>query len=529
MTKKQLTIITVLTVTAITLGLLISRQVWMRFDLTANRVYTISPVSRALHTEIEDTVHITYYLSDRLLSIHPMPGQVIDFLRVYASYSRGRIRVNIVDPARAGIANIVQQMGIQPHQLEDQESVSLVYAGIVIEYLDGMEVLPVVFSLDTLEYDLTSRIRSLITGRGREVGIIVGDMDRQWATDYQALQHFFHNSGYTSRVIIPGMSIPDTLPALFILGGAEDLDDWTLYLIDRYIQNGGNVLFAVETIRVNVQSPAENRVITDQGLLSMISYYGATIQPSLVLDRASIPMSIPVPTTFGTTMRQRVTYPFWITILERNVNRNNMLTANFNGLDLFWASPIEMNPPENIEYEVLFSSTEEAWLMTRDFSTDPRASAFMFEREVPDTVGQRILGVTLSGVFPSYFEGVDKPVREWSDEVLPDMPTTPRPARIIVIGNTEFAVNSWGITGNPRSLGFLRAVADWLGQDPDIVAISTRQGHQQLDRIADADVRRRAVLFSQGLNVVIIPLGVIVAGVIVSLKRKAKTKAGKVS
>ena len=527
MTKKQLTLITSLTTAILILGLLISQRMWFRLDLTANRIYTISRVSRRLHTEISEQVQITYYVSDKLSSMNPMPGQIIDLLRVYASYSRGKIRVSVRDPVKAGMASIIEELGIQPHQMEDPSgaSVSLVYTGIIIEYLDETDVLPVVFSLDTLEYDLTSRIRALVRGIKREVGVIIGNTEKQWSQDYQHLQQILYMTGYNAIYITQGEEIPASLPALFVFGGAEDLDEWALYRIDHYIQNGGKVLFAAEAVSVNSQGQGEPRVIMDKGLLSMISFYGATIKPALVLDRANLNLSLQTPTSFGIPMVERVRYPLWINILEDNGNRNITLTANFNGLDLFWANPIELNPPESINAETLFTTSSEAWLMTRDFNIDPRASAYLFEREAPDTRGTKIMGAALTGIFPSYFEGLPKPTREWSFADLPDMPLEPKETRIIVIGNTEFASNAFNFVGGIRNFNFLVSVADWLGNDDDIVAIRTRQGQHRLDRIVDDKKREQAIIFAQLVNVVFVPLTVIGVGIFVTLRRRIKAKS----
>jgi Fic family protein len=52
-------------------------------------------------------------------------------------------------------------------------------------------------------------------------------------------------------MFFPGDEIPDSLPVLFVLGGVEDLTDWDLYRIDRYIQHGGKTLFAVKGVYVD--------------------------------------------------------------------------------------------------------------------------------------------------------------------------------------------------------------------------------------------------------------------------------------
>jgi ABC-type uncharacterized transport system involved in gliding motility auxiliary subunit len=530
MTKKQLILITGLTVAALLLGLLISRRLWFRLDLTKNHAYTISGVSRNLYTEIPDQVQITYYLSDKLAAFYPQPGEITDLLREYAAYSRGKIRVTVRDPVKAGLTSIVERLGIRPLQIDsveqDQTSFTTVYTGIAIEYLEHVEVLPAVFSLETLEYDITSRIRSLVRGTKREVGVILGNSYQQWNTDYQYLSRIFAQSGFNIYPIAPGEEIPDTLPVLFVLGGAEELDEWALYRIDRFIQGGGKTLFALNSVFVNTQGTWETRVMLDKGLLSMVSLYGATVKPALVLDRAALSLRYPVPTDFGFTLYQEVRYPHWIGVLEENGNRDHPLTANFSGLDMFWPNPIELNPPESVQAQPLFTSTNEAWLMTKDFTTNPTATAYLLEREALDTKGVKILGATLTGKFPSYFADLPKPKQEWSDAELPDLPLEPKESRIIVISDTEFAAHSLQYTQRQRDLDFLVMAADWLGNDDDIVRIRSRQSQGgQLDKIIDPQKRSQAMIAARIVNVILVPLGLVLAGIFFAWKRQSRAKA----
>jgi ABC-type uncharacterized transport system involved in gliding motility auxiliary subunit len=526
MTKKQLLITTVLTAAALILGLLISRRIWFRVDLTKTQAYTLSKVSRSLHTEIPDQIHLTYYLSDKLKAMYPQPGEIIDLLREYGANSRGKIRVSVQDPVKAGAVNALQRLGIRPTQLriseEDQDTQALVYSGITIEYVNKVEVLPMVFSLETLEYDLTSRIRSLVRETKREIGVIVGDQAKQWNTDYEYLNLVFAQSGIEVRLIRPGDDIPEGLPGLVVLGGAEDLDEWDLYLIDRYIQTGGNALFAVHSMDVNFQTN-ETRPLLDKGLLSMLSLYGAAVKPALVLDKAALTLSYQTPTEFGIPITQRVRYPHWVGVLERNGNKDNPLTGNFRGLDLFWPNPLELNPPETVNAQPLFTSTSEAWLMTQNFAIEPRSPAYLFEQEAPDTKGVKILGAALTGRFPSYFAGLPKPVREGAAGTLPDLPSETRDSRIIVIGNTEMADNrSYNYTSRLLDLHFLAAAADWLCTDDDIIRIRTRQSLGQLNAIVDPKKRGYAETAAQVINVISVPLALIILGIARSWKRRQK-------
>jgi gliding-associated putative ABC transporter substrate-binding component GldG len=528
MNKQQNLIITLLSVAAMVLVLLISRQLWFRLDLTDNKAYTISEASRNLYTEIPDQVQITYYVSDKLAAIHPLPGEIEDLIREYANSSHGRIRVTVRDPVKAGLEQVIEQLGVQPQQIEtvekDQASVATVYTGIVIEYLDWVEVLPVVFSLNSLEYDLTSRIRTMIRGTEREVGVIVGNAASQWYTDFSYLAQAFYDAGFLVREIVPGDEISDTLPVLFVLGGVENLDEWALYRIDRYIQGGGKVLFALDGVAVDTSQGIASRVMTDGGLISMVSYYGATVQPELVLDRSALTLQYQSAGPTGSLQYRIVRYPHWVAVLEQNGNPDHPITASFSGIDLFWPSPIELNPSEPVEAVPLFYSSAEAWLQTRQFTVDPDHS-ILFETEAEETRGTRILAAALTGKFPSWFKGVPKPERPGSGETLPDLPAETRESRIIVIGDTEMASNYVQYNRSQRNLDFLVQAADWLGNDDDIVGIRNRLGQTgRLDKIVDGDKRSGAIRFAQILNVVIIPLGVICLGIFITGKRRSMIK-----
>jgi ABC-type uncharacterized transport system involved in gliding motility auxiliary subunit len=524
MTRKQAALLAALSTASLILALLLSRRIWFRLDITKNQAYTISPVSRNLYTEIPDQVRITYYVSDKLASIHPLPGEIEDLLREYAARSRGRIQLLVRDPAKAGMVQTVEQLGILPQQIQtveqDEASIATVYTGIVIEYLDTLEVLPVVFGLETLEYDLSSRIRAMVRGTEREVGVIVGDTAKQWSTDYGYLNQAFIQAGFRVRLLNPGDEIGDALPVLFVLGGAEYMDEWALYRIDRYIQGGGKVFFALEGVEVNTQYGAEARVINDRGLLAMVSFYGATLGPALVLDPSALTISYQTQNASGGAQLRLARYPLWIAVLAENGNPGHPITSGFGGLDLFWASPIDLNPREGIAAEILFTSTPGAWLMTGDFVLNPELS-YRFAAEQPDTEGVKILGAALSGKFPSWFAGTAKPVREGSGEELPDMPGETGESRIVVVGDTDIVSTYIEYTQGQQNLSFLIQAADWLGNDDDIIGIRNRQTQTgRLNRITDPRDRARTMAFARLLNVAVLPLAVVAAGFFIILRRK---------
>ena len=513
MSKNQAIILSILSLTAIVLAFMISNRLFFRIDMTRDRAYTISEASRNLHREISDVVTITYFVSDRLSYAHPLPGEISDLIREYAAHSRGRIRFIQRDPARAEIVAEVEALGIIPQRIQvverNETTVATVYSGILIEYLDRESVMPVVFSLETLEYDLSSRIRSLVRNTERVLGVIVADAHYDWQSEFALLNQELFFAGFRVRLISPGEEIPPDLPALFVLGGTEDLEVHELYFIDRYIRGGGNVLFATEGISVNIREGFQARAAQDQGLLALLANYGVIVQPYMVHDLSAMNLTYQSQSWNMTTIRT-VRYPQWITVREEYGNPEHPLTATFSGLDLFWASPLELVPPDGVSAEVLFISTEYSWLQTENFYTNPE-HLFLFEEEAEDTFGTKILGAALSGVFPDAF----------SDSGIS------RPARIIVVGNVNFIGSLMQLNrGSERNLDFILRAAEWLSSDEDLLAIRMRERTPgRLDRITDRDRRDAVMNFSRTINTIIIPVIVILVGVTMSVRRKSNTRA----
>lgn len=532
MNRNQTRVIALLSAAIILMAFLLSNRFWVRIDMTHNRAYTLSEVSRNLHREITDLVTITYFVSDRLTRAHPLPREIADLLREYEVHSRGRIRFVQRDPAREGVQRAVEELGIIPHPIRlverNETTVATIYSGILIEYLDREAVIPVVFALDTLEYDVSSRIRSLVRNVEREIGILVGDAHRQLNSDYLNLHRELFFAGFRVRSISPGEPIPPGLPALFVLGGAEDLDEYSLYLIDRFIRGGGNVLFAVNGVFVDIMGNLDARHIHDGGLLAMLANYGVVVQQALVLDNSALNISFQTrseTTVFFHTMR----YPHWVAVQPHSANDEHPITARFGGLDLFWANPLELFPPPGITAEPLFFTSDQAWLQSQSFVTNPNLFEF-FAEEAYETMGRQILGASLSGVFPGAFEGRPRPLRpgmdNGADEELLELPVQGRPARILVVGDSNFAGHMMEVNrSEERNLSFLIRAADWLSNEDDMVAIRRRESLTgRLDLITDPQRRDAVMNFSRSLNTIVIPLGVILTGIILLVRRKTKTK-----
>ncbi|GMO22697.1 MAG: GldG family protein [Termitinemataceae bacterium] len=534
MNKKQTTTITLLSVAVIILALLVSSRLWLRLDLTKNKAYTISAVSKNLAKGLDEPVFITYFVTARLKSLYPNPADIEDLMREYTTYSKGKIRFAVKDPEKEGLEQQMESLGIPAQQMTLEErnsaSVFVFFSGVLIEYLDKKDVIPVVFNTDTLEYDLTSRIKALISGTNRQAGIICGIPNKNFDQNYVYLGQIMTSLGYEVRQLDPNAEIPGDLTELIVIGGAETFDDWVLYRIDNYIQNGGKVIFLAESVAIDLQQYGglNARKTIDQGLNAMLASYGVSVSDALVLDKAAISDLFRTPQGI-----KLMTYPFWVNVLRENAAPDHPITSNFSGIDLFWANPLEINLPSQLEGQgggltgvPLITTTELAWLQKDNFVVDPSQIAMM-QGSDSQTVGKKVLAAALSGVFPSYWRDKEKPFSDESSAPLPDIRANGLPSRIVVIGNVNF-VDAAFLRNDQmalRNLNFFAGAADWLSNDDDIISIRNRtETASRLDRIQDEEQRFGTMAFSRLLNTILIPLAVLIIGISLAHKRKKRTE-----
>jgi gliding-associated putative ABC transporter substrate-binding component GldG len=525
MKKQQAVIITFLTVVCVVLACLTFARpnggFWSRLDLTKDKAYTISKVSKNLYTDISDIVTINYYISSKLEQISPIPDQIEELLQEYAQYSHGKIKYKAIDPSSAGLESYMQSLGIAPRQIntvrQNQASVSLVYSGIMIEYQNKTSVLPFIFDTRTLEYDMTSRIRYLVRGETRSIGILLGNPDQNLEQNYPTLGNTLRSAGYSVQEIVAGNEVPPSLKALIVIDGVDTLNDWDLYRIDYYIRNGGKVMFMLDTLSIEPQSMQVAK-LKDKGLLAMLKSYGADVQQSLVLDVSCQPVTY----TSQQGIPMMVKYPLWLDVPPQMGNADSPITQRFEGAYTFWASPVVLTSVNGIKEMPLFTTTPKGWLMTKDFSIIP-GNDFAFTAEQKATLGVHDIAACLQGKFPSYFEGKPLPANadKASKDTLPAMPKAASESRIVVLGDGDFASEQYAGQNAVANMDFVVQASDWLGSDDDIISIRNRQSAAgPLNKITDQAKRNTAMATASFVNEILMPVLVLIVMILVLVLRR---------
>ncbi len=516
MKKRAEIILFILGLAIVILAGLNSSRYFTRLDLTANKAFSISPVSKKLFREIPEQVYLTYYVSSKLRKLYPFPGQIEDLLLEYAAYSRGKIRVEVIDPVQDAEISRAQSLGVVPQQIEvverDQRSLAQVYTGIVIQYLDRHQTIPVAVRVEALEYELTSRIRKVVSGEDRVIGILLGDQGRNLQQEFTNLYRTL-SEDFRIEEVPAGQDVPADVDVLLVIGN-QDLKEFDLFPVDQYLMKGGRALFAVEGVKVDLMRGLFATRLPNNPTLDMLETYGVRVKRELVLDKYCQNFRLPTQ-VLGQVMWQIMEkYPYWITVAGQFVAKDNPITARFNGLDLYWPSPLEPVAKGNTQAEVLASTTPEGWTASEEpFDTYPRGGPLLLAQP-HENKGRYPLVVSLRGEISSYFKGRSIPTREGEKRDWKNIVEQAKDSRIIVVGDADFASDLLQFTEATYNMDFLANTIQWLGNSEDLLSIKTRTARDtRLNKIQDPAQWQRAKLSTQLIALGLVPLAVISFGI----------------
>lgn len=519
--KQRGAVLLILTVAVLIAAALVFDRLNFKLDFTSSRTYSLSAVSKNLYKELPERLRVTYYVSPELASRHPGPRAVEDFLNGLSGSSHGKISVAVADPAKE--SGVLEGLGLTPQRMQvvenNQQHVIVVYSGIVLEYLDRSETVPFIIGTDGLEYSLVKTIRNLVSNSKPVLTVLVGDSDKYWGNDFTSLNSALSGSGWDVRPIGPSDAIPAETK-VFIVVGNSDIDDYCAYRIDQYLAGGGKALFALRGVQVNAGQGLSAAPLKQDALLKSLEKYGVKVQRSLALDESCLTIPFQNMSASGGSTVSYVRYPHWIVVGSENCSHSSAVSAGANGLELFWPSPLTLAPAPGVKTEALIKTSKHAWLQTKDFAVGPSDSG-QYDLEAPSTGGQYTLAASLSGVLPMAFAGMPVPVKAGAPALSP-LPAEAKASTIMVIGSADFANELMTMVDSGTfNAVFVAASADWLESGNEMAALKLKTTHTLgLDKVADPSKRALRILFAYLINVIIIPVGLIIYGLLRSRKRR---------
>jgi len=346
----------------------ISSIVYWRIDLTSEKRFTLSNVTKNTLKELNDVVYIKVYLNgDMPIGFQRMQKSLKETLDEFRVISKENIQYEFINPSestnqkvRDALYNDLYKKGLEPTniQVRDKEggnSQKILYPGALITYkgkeiavnllhnnpaLSGDENINL--SVQNFEFNFIDAIIKLNTEKLPKLAFILGhgELDQYETGDIdKSLSEYFD----TYRVEINGdITALDPYKVVIVAGPKKPLPEADKLVIDQYIMKGGKVLWFIDPVSVNVDSLSrgENTValVNQNNLDDQLFRYGARLYPSLIQDIQCA--LIPVNTSLPGQEPKFVPSP-WVYYPLLSSSGKSPITRNLNMIKTQFISPVD--------------------------------------------------------------------------------------------------------------------------------------------------------------------------------------------
>jgi ABC-type uncharacterized transport system involved in gliding motility auxiliary subunit len=351
----------------------------LRFDLTENKLYTLSEGTRNILSGLEEPVTLYLYFSEDASSdlpqIRSYARRVDELVEEFANQAGSRLIVNRIDPApfsededqAAAFGLQAVPVGVSGENL---------YLGIAgTNTLDDVQAMPFLQPSKEkfLEYDLAKMISSLGNPSRKRIGLISSlemaggfdpatqQMSEPWVIQEQLNQLF---DVQTLDVAEP---LPDDLDLLMLVHPSQ-LDDSALYRLEQYVLGGGRLVAFMDPFaemdRGNPGDPmARMQMGSSSTLGSLLTAWGVEYDPNRVVGDLQYGI--------GTSRSRHIGI---LSVLADGINAEDIVSADLEVVNL--SSTGWLQPAENAGtvFETLVSSSSNAAPMDSSrlrFLTDP--------------------------------------------------------------------------------------------------------------------------------------------------------------
>lgn len=516
-----------------------------RFDLTADKRYSLSSVSANLAKKLEHPVEMELYLAGKLEpGLRKLQQEVLEKIAVLNVYSPENIRVRITDPYAIGnsekreafIENLIRK-GIQPTSFRQQTdqgvSSRLIFPGAVIRY-DGKET-AVNFlkynpdfsheanfnhSAESVEFELANAFQKLMRTRRSSVAFLEGhgEADRYRVYDFaSALAEDFLVRRFPTDTLAAN---PKAAELLVIADPVEPFSEKDKFNIDQYIMQGGKVIWLIDPVQVSVDSLSKGHQTLafprDLNLNDQLFRYGVRLNYELVQDVECARLR--VNTAPPGTPPQFTLHPWYYSPLLVPAD-NHPLSRNLNRVFTEFVSSIDTisgNP--QVRKKVILSTSPYARTVKSPSTVslrnidNPPARELFNQSFIP-------VGVILEGTFTSVFKNrMLETLGIPFSEVMPES----HPTKMVVIADGGIATNHVDYSTNPpriQEVGFDRVSGQTFGNKEFLLntvyylkdenGIMQLRNRTQKMRLLDKVRLREEKPFWQWLNV-LLPL--VIAG-----------------
>lgn len=449
-----------------------------RFDLTADKRYTLSETSLDIISKIKEPLYIDVFLegdfpgefkklqteTQQLLEefkaenpdiifqfVNPLEDEEQRNATIQSFLERGLTPVNVT----------VNDKGQQTQEVVFPWAVATcgnrsVKVPLLKNMMGASTAEKVVSSVQHLEYAFANAINTVAKEKQKKVVIMNGNgelEDRYIADFIRSVKDNYYIGPFTLDSV--AKSPNETLKYLkkydlaVIAKPKEAFSDEEKQVLDQFIMNGGKTLWLIDQVNMEMDSLYNDTGTNlafpkDLGLNDMFFKYGLRIRPDLIFDLQNTPIALATGEQGSATQYKQ--YP-WFYSPMIYPSSNNPIVSNLDGIKFEFASPIELLG-NDIKKTVLLHSSQYSKLVGTPaevslsiVSSRPEPKEFAGKGNFP-------VAVLLEGQFHSMYE----------NRVLPFKDTTFKSSgknnKMIVISDGDVIKNQLDKNFQPLELGY---------------------------------------------------------------------------
>ena len=391
----------------------------LRLDLTDDQRYSLSTATKELLNELDAPVEVTVYLAGDLNpSFQRLKNATAEMVE-----EMGKVRPS-KSPLKGDFANPSSEdlsaLGLTPIVIHERAHngttvQQTVYPYALVRYKGRSAVVSLLqnnrgmsgeenlnASIENLEYAFAEAIHQVQQTEVPRVAFLEGhgELPEQNVYDISlALSKYFQ---VDRGVLGSDPSVLDGYQAVVVADPQTPFSEADKYILDHYIQQGGNVLWVLNGVRfsedVLAQSGFTPVLALDLNLTDMLFRYGVRVNPTLLQDVQCLPVPVNVSSDPQQPNLQPVPWYYAPLLLT---SQTSPITRNIGQVSSTFASPVDVVGGEDgIRKEVLLATSTATRLIPTPAEVDlgdlnPDMSTFRYQY-VP-------VAVALEGRFPSVF------------------------------------------------------------------------------------------------------------------------------
>ena len=293
---------------------LLSREYFIRLDLTEDRQFTLSKATKSVLREIEDPVDVKAYFSKKLpADIERVKTDFQNLLVEYNNLSKGKVNFRFIDPGEdPALEQEAVQNGIQPLLInvreKDEASQMKAFMGAVIEFGNQKEIIPFVGQQTAMEYELTTAIKKITVQNKPSIAFIQGHGEPPFNQMVQVVQALSVLYSVENVDLNTEPEIASRHQAVILVNPLDSMPPEHFAKLDNYLNGGGKVIVAANA--VNGDLSTASGTVMSHNVFSWLASYGVQVEPSFVIDASCAKVTVQQQSTGFFSFSSQINFPF---------------------------------------------------------------------------------------------------------------------------------------------------------------------------------------------------------------------------